>query len=361
MSRLKSFIKLIIDWIHYLYFFLKALFLEAEEKALIMAQFRELNEDIKLGKRKKSHVSNAFRQLSVIALLTLPTKQDLNIMAKPQTVLKWKKKFFKYVWTKKSRKIGRPTIDTNIIKEIRKIHNENPSYSPERIRDILNKSNIIDAPAPNTIAKYLPETRKPSSEKQKQSWLTFFKNHAHETWGMDFFTTLDIKFNVLYVFIIIHHETREIIHFGVTKNPTADWTVQQLRAATPYDEKPKYLIHDNDPIFRSAQVQNFLKSADIVSKRTAYRSPWQNPYAERVIGTIRRELIDLIIPINRKHVYNLLNEYINDYYNTYRPHQGLNGDTPIPSPEYPPTKMENTELKATPILNGLYHKYEKVA
>ena len=175
MSRLKSFIKLIIDWIHYLYFFLKALFLEAEEKALIMAQFRELNEDIKLGKRKKSHVSNAFRQLSVIALLTLPTKQDLNIMAKPQTVLKWKKKFFKYVWTKKSRKIGRPTIDTNIIKEIRKIHNENPSYSPERIRDILNKSNIIDAPAPNTIAKYLPETRKPSSEKQKQSWLTFLK------------------------------------------------------------------------------------------------------------------------------------------------------------------------------------------
>ena len=178
---------------------------------------------------------------------------------------------------------------------------------------------------------------------------------------MDFFTTLDIKLNVLYVLIIIHHETREIIHFGVTRNPTSEWTVQQLREATPYGEKPKYIIHDNDSIFRSTQVQNFLESSDIISKRTAYRSPWQNPYAERVIGTIRRELIDLIIPINRKHVYNLLDEYINDYYNTHRPHQGLNGGTPIPSPEYSPTDMENLELKAIPILNGLYHKYERVA
>ena len=178
---------------------------------------------------------------------------------------------------------------------------------------------------------------------------------------MDFFTTLDSKMNVLFVLVIIHHKTRKIVHFGVTTNPTADWTVNQLREATPFDEKPKYIVHDNDSIFRSAQVQNFLKSSKIISKRTAYRSPWQNPYAERVIGTIRRELMDFIIPINRKHVYNMLDEYINDYYNTHRPHQGLNGGTPIPSPEYPPTTMKNTKLKATPILNGLYHKYEKVA
>lgn len=127
---------------------------------------------------------------------------------------------------------------------------------------------------------------------------------------MDFFTTLDSKMNVLFVLVIIHHKTRKIIHFGVTTNPTADWTVNQLREATPFDEKPKYIVHDNDSIFSSAQVQNFLKSSKIVSKRTAY---------------------------------------------------SLNGGTPIPSPEYPPTTMKNRKLKATPILNGLYHTYEKVA
>lgn len=352
---------MIVDWFYYIFFFIKALFMDAEEKAFIMAQFRELNEDIKLGKKKKRRAEITFRQLSVLLSIILPNSMNINVLAKPQTIIKWKNNFSKFLWAKKSKRSGRPTLDQDIIDEIKRIHEDNKSYSPERIRAELVKLNVIDPPAPNTIAKYLPETRKPTTEKQLQAWLTFFKNHAFETWGMDFFTTLDSKMNVLFVLVIIHHKTRKIVHFGVTTNPTADWTVNQLREATPFDEKPKYIVHDNDSIFRSAQVQNFLKSSKIISKRTAYRSPWQNPYAERVIGTIRRELMDFIIPINRKHVYNMLDEYINDYYNTHRPHQGLNGGTPIPSPEYPPTTMKNTKLKATPILNGLYHKYEKVA
>ena len=361
MANLKSILKFILDWIHYIYYYINALRLTSEEIAFIRAQFRELNEDVKLGKKKRKRAGGAFRLLSVILSKTFPDSKNYNIMAKPQTIIKWKNDLFKFAWAKKSKRTGRPPLDQSILKKIKRIHTDNPTYSPERIRAELMRLYVIDAPAPNTIAKYLPETRRPTSEKQLQSWKTFLKNHAFQTWGMDFFTTLDIKLNVLYILIIIHHETREIIHFGVTRNPTADWTVQQLREATPYGEKPKYIIHDNDSIFRSTQVQNFLESSDIISKRTAYRSPWQNPYAERVIGTIRRELIDLIIPINRKHVYNLLDEYINDYYNTHRPHQGLNGGTPIPSPEYSPTDMENLELKAIPILNGLYHKYERVA
>jgi transposase InsO family protein len=175
------------------------------------------------------------------------------------------------------------------------------------------------------------------------------------------YTIPTLTFNVLYVLVIIHHQTRKIVHFGVTTNPTAEWTIQQFRNATPYGEVPKYLIHDNDPIFRSTAFQRFLTSSGITSKRTAYKSPWQNAYAERVIGTIKRELTDHIIPINELHLQKLLLEYINDYYNTNRTHQSLGGNTPIPSPRYLPTTVKNTKLKANPVLNGLYHTYKKVA
>lgn len=146
--------------------------------------------------------------------------------------------------------------------------------------------------------------------------------------------------------VIIDHRTRKIISFGVTYNPTAKWTVQQFGNATPFGEAPKYLIHDNDPIFRSKAFQRFLSLAGITPKRTAYRSPCQNAYAERVIGTIKRELLDQIIPLNQLHLHKILHEYIKDYYNTSRTHQGLEGKTPIPSPVYLPTKAAETKLEA---------------
>ena len=123
---------------------------------------------------------------------------------------------------------------------------------------------------------------------------------------------------------------------------------------------PKYLIHDNDPIFCSKAFQAFLLSSKISSKKTAYRSPWQNDYAERVIGTIKRELLDNVIPLNGLHLQRLLQEYINNYYNVHRTHQGLGGQTPVSTPTYLSTAAEKTKLKATPVLNGLYHMYKKI-
>lgn len=221
--------------------------------------------------------------------------------------------------------------------------------------------NVTDAPAPNTIAKYLPSTRKPPSEKQIQSWKTFLKNHRFNTWAMDFFTVPTLTFKILYVLVIINHGTRKIEHFAVTSSPHVDWLKQQFRNATPYDHKPKYLIHDNDSVFVSKAFQALLTASGIQSKKTSIQSPWQNPYAERVIGILRQELLNHVIPLNEAHLQRLLKEYIDGYYNPHRTHQGINGKTPIPSPEYAPTEMANTKLKATPILNGLYHPYEKVA
>ncbi|WP_303964723.1 integrase core domain-containing protein [Sporosarcina ureae] len=308
----------------------------------------------------KPRPTRAFKQLWVFLSKYMDKWKEVLHIVKPDTVIRWHRTAFKFYWKQKSKKMGRPKITPATIDLIKRVHKENPLLSPEKIHEKLRILGVDKPPAPNTIAKYLPSTRKPPSEKQIQSWKTFMKNHQHEIWATDFFTIPTLSFNILYGLIIIHHKTREIIHFGVTTNPTAEWTIQQFRNATPYGEVPKYLVHDNDPIFRSKAFQAFLKSSSIISKRTTHRSPWQNPYAERVIGTIKRELLDLVIPLNERHLHNLLLEYINDYYNTDRTHQGINGDTPIPSITYIPTAAENTTLEDTPVLNGLYHTYKKV-
>lgn len=201
----------------------------------------------------------------------------------------------------------------------------------------------------------------PPSQKQLQSWKTFLRNHQLDIWAMDFFTVPSLRFEIFYVLIIIRHKTREIMYYAVTKNPNANWLKQQIRNATPYDRKPKYLLHDNDSVFVSKDFQDFLTTLEIISKRTSFKSPWQNPFAERVVGTLRQELLNHIIPINEAHLQRLLKEYINGYYNPHRTHQGIDCKTPIPSREYLPTAITNTELKATPILGGLYHTYKKVA
>lgn len=248
-----------------------------------------------------------------------------------------------------------------MIQLIRKVHEENPLLSPEKIHEQLALLGIKNPPAPNTISKYFPNTRKTPSERQVQSWKTFLKNHMDVSWATDFLTVPTIKFEVLYVLLIINHESREIIHFGVTKNPNRFWLRQQFRNATPNEKKPKYLIHDNDPVFKSSVFQDFLKDSKIESKAISYRSLWQNPYAERVNGILRQELLNHVIPFSEKHLNKLLEEYINDYYNTNRTHQGINCETPIKKTQYIPVKARELKIKATPVLNGLYHSYTRVA
>ena len=178
---------------------------------------------------------------------------------------------------------------------------------------------------------------------------------------MDYFVVPTLFFKMLYVLIIINHGSRKIEHFAVTTNPNLDWVKQQIRNATPYNHKPKYLMHDNDAVFVCEEFKTFLSDSGIKSKRTSYYSPWQNGIAERVNGIIRQELTNHIIPINEAHLYRVLKEYINDYYNTHRTHQGIDCKTPIPLPKYKPTNIIESRLISKPVLNGLYHTYKKVA
>jgi transposase InsO family protein len=169
------------------------------------------------------------------------------------------------------------------------------------------------------------------------------------------FTVTTLRFQVLYVFLVFDHARREVVHFAVTPNPTMEWVIQQLREATSFGCQPRYLFRDNDGIYGYG-VRAFLESCGIREVRTAYQSPWQNPYVERMIGTLRRELLDHVIVLNQRHLERLLGEYLDHYYHTARPHQGLGGETPSPS-----SMASEGELVSVPVVGGLHHRYDRTA
>ena len=309
----------------------------------------------------KPRPTPAFRQLWVFISKLWPDWKSALFVVKPETVIRWHRTAFRFYWAKKSKPHGRPAISQETIALIRRIHNENPLWSPERIHDQLMNLGITDLPAPNTIAKYLSSIRKPPSEKSLQSWKTFLSNHRQSIWAMDFLTVPTFFFKVLYVLIIISHDRRVIKHVAVTQHPTSAWVMQQLREATPYGIQPKYLIHDNDRIFVSKELQTFLSNTEIKSMRTGFHSPWQNGICERTVGILRRELLDHVIPISEKHLEHLLRGYIHDYYNPSRTHQGIGRQTPVSSSKLEKTSINDTSLISEPVLGGLYHNYYKAA
>lgn len=208
-------------------------------------------------------------------------------------------------------------------------------------------------PCAETIRKYMVRPRKPRSP--STSWLAFLRNHLDCSWAVDFFTVSNLGFQVLYVFLVFDHARCEVRHFAISANPSMEWVIQQLREATPFGEQPRYLFRDDDGTYGDG-VHAFLIACGMLEVRTAYRSPWQNPYVERFIGTLRRELLDHVIVLNQQHLARLLQEFIEDYYHTARPHQGLCGDTPLPHP--PPGEGE---IISVPMLGGLHHRYSPAA
>ncbi|MHB9037962.1 MAG: integrase core domain-containing protein [Armatimonadota bacterium] len=333
-----------------------------QENIALRSQLTLFEHQVLSGKRPKPKTTPAFRQLCVILSRFLANWKSIIVVVKPETVVGWHQTAFRWYWKRKSKPKGRPPVSQATITQIKRIHNENPLWSPERIHDQLAILGISDVPCSNTIAKYIPTTRKPPSEKTQQSWKTFLANHAHNTWAMDFCTVPTITFRTLYVLIIISHERREIKHIAVTQHPTAAWTTQQLREATAFGDQPKYLIHDNDPVLRSSDVQLFLGTNGIESVRTGYRQPQQNPLAERVIGILRRELIDHIIPFDERHLYWLIKQFVHDYYNPIRTHCSLNRQPPLYDNTVsiaPP--LSDVEFESKPILGGLYHSYQQKA
>jgi len=203
-----------------------------------------------------------------------------------------------------------------------------------------------------TVSRYMP--RRPSDPDQVQRWVTFLRNHKDAIAAMDLFTVPTVSLRVLYGFFVIEHGRRRILHFNATYNPSASWVIQQLREAFPYDTAPRHLIFDRDSIF-SAEVVRFITAIGTKPRRTSFRSPWQNPVAERWIGSCRRELLDHVVVFHERHLVRLVRAYIS-YHHDDRTHLGLDKDTPTARP-VTPRPSPTAQVVALQRVGGLHHRY----
>jgi len=226
----------------------------------------------------------------------------------------------------------------------------NPTWGSPRIRDELEKLGVHVSTA--TIRKYRPS----SGGRRSQSWRTFLRNHGAAIAAMDFFVVPTATFRLLYVLIVVTHHRRRIVHFSTTESPTAEWTAQQVVNAFPYDRAPKYLLRDRDSIYGDVFVRR-VERMGIKQKLIAPRCPWQNPYAERLIGSIRRKCLDRVVVFSEQHLREVLQAYV-EYYENVRPHRSLEHDSPIPRAVEPPEQGKVVEL---PLVGGLHHRYARRA
>ena len=272
-------------------------------------------------------------------------------IVRPETVVAWHRKGFRLFWTSKVRhgQLGRPVISREVRDLIRKMCRENPSWGAPRIHGELLKLGIDIGES--SVSKYMVRSRKPPS----QTWRTFLENHAQQLVSIDFFTVPTIRFQVLYVFLVLAHDRRRILHFNVTTHPTAEWTGQQLREAFPFDQLPRYLLRDRDRIFGD-DFREQVRDMGICEVLSAPRSPWQRAYVERVIGSIRRECLDHVIVFNENSLRRTLHSYF-DYYHRSRTHLSLTKDSPEPQAIQPP---ELGSVVAVPQVGGLHHRYVRI-
>ena len=244
--------------------------------------------------------------------------------------------------------MGRPGKDPELIRLIGRMWSVNPTDT--RIRDELAKLGLQASTA--TIRKYRPKSRRRPS----QSWWTFLQNHAGAMAAIDFFVVPAITFRLLYVMIVITHERRKVIHFNITEAPTAEWTAQQVVNAFPYDTAPKYLLRDRDSSYGSVFVKR-VEGMGIKQKMIAPRSPWQSPYVERLIGSIRRECLDRVIVLHERQLRQILEQFL-AYYHQVRPHRSLAHDSPIPRPVQLSDRGKVIEMR---LVGGLHHHYLRQA
>ncbi len=251
------------------------------------------------------------------------------VIVKPETVLAWHRQGFRLLWTWKSRhRPGRPAVPCDVRALIRTMSDMNPLWGAPRIHGELLKLGIDVCEA--TVAKYMARRQRPPS----QTWRTFLANHIDQIAAADFFVVPTITCRLLFVLVILTHQRRRVAHVAVTAHPTAPWTAQQLREAFPEDTAPRYLVHDRDHAF--AALAATASGMGIEELRTAPRSPWQNAYAERLVGSIRRECLDHVIVVNGTGLVRVLSRYLT-YYHQSRTHLSLAKDSPHPRPIAPPT------------------------
>ncbi|MCP4299568.1 MAG: transposase family protein [Gammaproteobacteria bacterium] len=336
-------------WLTILLQFLVSLFRTrrdlAFENLLLRQQLAVLKE-----KGARLQLSPADRSFWVMLSKLWPKWRSVLHVVKPETVIRWHREGFRRHWARKCRKKGRPALDPKIRLLIRRMSRANPLWGAPRIHGELLKLGIDVSET--TVAKYLIRERKPPA----QSWRTFLDNHAKDIIATDFFTVPTTTFRVLFVLVVLSHDRREILHTNVTEHPTADWTARQIIEAVGLDKAPKYLLRDRDKKF-SLHFSRQVASVGLAEVLTAPASPWQNAYAERVVGTIRRECLDHTIILGEQHLRRIIKRYLG-YYNGVRTHLSLSKDAPRARPiQFPNSGV----IRSRQHCGGLHHEYYRAA
>jgi transposase InsO family protein len=301
---------------------------------------RKLHGRVRLTDRVRWFFIQLYRWFpSILRVLTI---------IRPETLVRWHRVGFRRYWRWKSNsRGGRPQIQTELRVLIRQMSRENPLWGAPRIHGELLKLGF--QVAQSSVAKYMAKRRGPPS----QGWCTFLRNHAPNIAAMDLFVVPTIGFKLLYAFVIIRLDRRDVVWINVTTNPTADWITRQITEAFPWNEAPRYMIRDRDRIYGTA-VTRRLRAMGIRDKSIAPASPWQNGFVERLIGSIRRECLDHVIVLGEAHLRRVL-KYYAAYYNGVRTHWSLQKDTPVSRPV-----QRTGAIISHAILGGLHHQYVRI-
>jgi putative transposase len=306
---------------------------------------------------KRPTLTDRDRRVLVLLSSHLRTWQEALLTVKPDTLLRWHRQGFRWFWRQKSRTKPRsPRVSPDVIALIHSLAQDNRLWGVKRIQDELRKLGY--RLSKRTVAKYIRQVRRPQPPRHSgQTWATFLANHSHEIWACDFLQTYDLGFRSMFVFFIIELSSRRVVHFAVTRSPSDAWVAQQLREATPFDVHPRFLIRDND----SKYSMEFARAASRIEVlRTPIRAPKANAICERFLGSVRRECLDHILILNERQLYRHRKEYVT-YFNTARPHQGIEHQVPLPVATLDRPPSTKYKITAFPILGGLRHDYRRSA
>ncbi len=299
------------------------------------------------------------RRLLVLMASRVHDWKNALLVVKPETLLRWHRQGFRLFWRAKSKgQIRQPRISAETIALIKQMAVENRRWGSKRIRGELLKLGI--RVNKGTVRHYMWQARrKLPPQHHGQSWTTFLANHAGQIWACDFAQTFDLFFRTVFLFFIIDHGSRHVVHVGVTRNPTDAWVAQQIREATSFGKAPRFLICDNDDKY-GAFFEHAVAGAGIELIHTPPDAPKANARCGRFIGTMRRECLDHILILSDQHIRRVVHEYC-QFFNQARPHQGLNQQLPEPADVVASPAREPHQVVALPVLGGLRHDYRWAA
>ena len=296
---------------------------------------------------RRLQLTDADRRFWLMLRRRWPRWRDALVIVKPETVVGWHRKLGRWWQRRQRRPPGRPPLAERVQHLIRRLACENPLWGQDRIAGELGKLGL--EVSPRTVAKYLGD-RSPGP--RSVGWMAFLQAEGHHIWACDWLRVKTLTFKTLYVFVVLAHARRRVVHFHITDQPSDVWVAQQIVEATPFDDVPRFLIWDGDPLYG----QTFSRRTCARGIRTVQipkGRPQCNCYVERLMRTFRQECLNHLIILDERHLRWLLQQYL-AYYHRARPHQGLNQETPLPRPRL---LCSDGVVRARPVLGGLHHDY----